>query len=422
MCSRDNLFTTVGALILGLSVVPSAVEPAIATTGYSVSLDDNALYKITLETGEATKMGPVVMSGGVGARNIHFTGVIELEFTPDGRLFGLDRDRDSLIHINPFTGYVMEEFPLRGPFFGRGIDHVPQHVGLAWFDAEVGSDPLTTIDTLVMVVGGVAGETSAAYSINQNTGRTRLLAELTNGIDEPFAFPDPIMALYQQNPLSPSTSSGTPYIVQSGGQVSVGQGDPPISGSVDELGIAEIFSSNSSGDRLAWIGTPQLSTLPEGDMNVFIEDSSGDGSGTFSSTMDTSGVGNFASLAITHTIRGPITEFGDANLDGKVDAADLNVLALKWQQTLPPVIGGHWHNTDFNSDSIVDAADLNLLALKWQFGVKQPSLISAQDAFTEILTSLNAPEPGTALVGAFLCILWAGRAESRWAKDRGDTF
>jgi hypothetical protein len=52
---------------------------------------------------------------------------------------------------------------------------------------------------------------------------------------------------------------------------------------------------------------------------------------------------------------------GDANLDGAVNAMDLNALGINWQQTVDP-----WSQGDFNADGIVNAADLNLLAINWQ--------------------------------------------------------
>ncbi len=57
--------------------------------------------------------------------------------------------------------------------------------------------------------------------------------------------------------------------------------------------------------------------------------------------------------------------FGDANLDGQVDATDLNALALNWRRTN----ADSWSQGDFNGDSIVNAADLNSLALNWRSGV-----------------------------------------------------
>lgn len=51
---------------------------------------------------------------------------------------------------------------------------------------------------------------------------------------------------------------------------------------------------------------------------------------------------------------------GDANLDGKVDVNDLNILGLNWLQDV-----NGWCNGDVSADGLVDANDLNALALNW---------------------------------------------------------
>ena len=57
---------------------------------------------------------------------------------------------------------------------------------------------------------------------------------------------------------------------------------------------------------------------------------------------------------------------GDANLDGRVDAQDLNVLGINWRRTGDCL---RWSNGDFNSDRFVDAADLNVVGINWRKGV-----------------------------------------------------
>ena len=52
---------------------------------------------------------------------------------------------------------------------------------------------------------------------------------------------------------------------------------------------------------------------------------------------------------------------GDANLDGSVNASDLNDLGQNWLDR-PNV----WSNGDFNADGTVDAGDLNKIGLMWQ--------------------------------------------------------
>jgi hypothetical protein len=72
---------------------------------------------------------------------------------------------------------------------------------------------------------------------------------------------------------------------------------------------------------------------------------------------------------------------GDANLDGLVNAADLNALALNWRNN--NAVG--WSIGDFNADSRVDAADLNLLALNWQRSI--PSAVPESAPLPELFSS-----------------------------------
>jgi hypothetical protein len=60
---------------------------------------------------------------------------------------------------------------------------------------------------------------------------------------------------------------------------------------------------------------------------------------------------------------------GDANHDGKVDVADLGILASNWQQT-----GRTFSQGDFTYDGKVDVADLGILASNWQGSLPMPSL------------------------------------------------
>ena len=52
---------------------------------------------------------------------------------------------------------------------------------------------------------------------------------------------------------------------------------------------------------------------------------------------------------------------GDANLDGVVNALDLNIVGRNWKQ---PMVGG-WCDGDFDSNGEVDAADLSVLGKNW---------------------------------------------------------
>jgi hypothetical protein len=77
---------------------------------------------------------------------------------------------------------------------------------------------------------------------------------------------------------------------------------------------------------------------------------------------------------------------GDATLDDKVNAFDLNALASHWQQQS----NSWWFEGDFNYDRIVNAFDLNLLAANWQFG--GGGGLEASLSFTDAMTL--APWPG----------------------------
>jgi hypothetical protein len=85
------------------------------------------------------------------------------------------------------------------------------------------------------------------------------------------------------------------------------------------------------------------------------------------------------------------TEYGDTNLDGKVDVADLGALASHWQSA------GTWATGDFNGTNTVDVADLGMLASHWQFGVSRGP--SFEDAIASVgLPSVAVPEPSSVLV------------------------
>lgn len=70
-------------------------------------------------------------------------------------------------------------------------------------------------------------------------------------------------------------------------------------------------------------------------------------------------------VAFVQTVIG--SQVGDANLDGMVDAGDLNQVGLHWQQSTDATQRLRWSEGDFNCDDRVNAADLNAVGLNWLF-------------------------------------------------------
>ena len=86
---------------------------------------------------------------------------------------------------------------------------------------------------------------------------------------------------------------------------------------------------------------------------------------------------------------------GDTNLDGDVDAADLNNLALHWQ-----IPGDYsWSGGDFDGNGVADSADLNMIGLNWRHGTSQ--------------TAAAVPEPHSCwLMLTIVCLSIRGRRHS----------
>jgi alpha-amylase len=95
-----------------------------------------------------------------------------------------------------------------------------------------------------------------------------------------------------------------------------------------------------------------------------------------------------------------LTEYGDVNLDGKIDVTDLGILATNWQTT-----SATWALADFTGDGIVDVTDLGLLATNWQFGVSGAGMSLDQAIRSVGLAGVSVPEP-TAL-SLLLGVAWS---------------
>ena len=107
--------------------------------------------------------------------------------------------------------------------------------------------------------------------------------------------------------------------------------------------------------------------------------------------VDDMDVSQWLSGAASHNGLSEAYSPGDANLDGSVNASDLNKLALSWQSS---VTG--WSLGDFTADGQANAADLNQLALNWQGSIPMASAASSP-----------VPEPSAMLLTVVgLVLLW----------------
>ena len=87
---------------------------------------------------------------------------------------------------------------------------------------------------------------------------------------------------------------------------------------------------------------------------------------------------------------------GDFNLDGSVNAADLDNLAVKWRES-----AAIWTGGDFTADGVVDPRDLNALAINWQESIPVASTANGP-----------VPEPSAVLLmAAGLALVWRRRVK-----------
>lgn len=92
-------------------------------------------------------------------------------------------------------------------------------------------------------------------------------------------------------------------------------------------------------------------------------------------------------------LQGPVPD-GDANLDGIVDANDLNVLGLRWQQDATS-----WCQGDFNRDGTINASDLNDVGQNWLTDVT-----GGQQALSQAAHSQAVPEPNAITLLVFAVV------------------
>ena len=92
---------------------------------------------------------------------------------------------------------------------------------------------------------------------------------------------------------------------------------------------------------------------------------------------------------------------GDADLNGLVNAADLNSLGSNWQARV-----SSWADGDFNGDSVADVADLNEMGLWW---TKTAADFAASEAPAPLAATVPEPVGYVMLLASFAGLLVARR-------------
>jgi hypothetical protein len=105
------------------------------------------------------------------------------------------------------------------------------------------------------------------------------------------------------------------------------------------------------------------------------------------------------------------TKFGDSNMDGRVDFADLVRVAQRYESTS---FGSGWGDGDFNYDGKVNFADLVRVAQNYDSSVGGAAVPGASADFAKDVAAAFAsvPEPGTA-TGAALLLAGCGAVRRR---------
>ncbi len=122
-------------------------------------------------------------------------------------------------------------------------------------------------------------------------------------------------------------------------------------------------------------------------------------SGKFT-TVEGLSINSNLSLAVTYTANSVLVTAarpGDANLDGRVNLADLQILGDHWNGT-----SASWALGDFSGDGRVNLSDLQIIGDNWGYGTSPD--IAFDEAWRQIGDQI--PEPGTLVVVLFsLCAM-----------------
>lgn len=325
-----------------------------------------------------------------------------LEFSPDGVLYGVDWA--ALYVVDPVTGAATNEVVLNdgelaivccGLTFkpdGTMLVHEYAYRNEAWMHTLYSGDPATGTLTSIANITGVTGlygieyangvlygaYDNALYSIDVTTGVATLIGtggsawDLTFGTDNLMRASGPNNGAVYTLDLTAGSATliknfqtdeskeaigltvvCSPIITTQPLSQMVYAGDTVTFSIVAEGTSVLSYQWQKQDDENAWVDIEEATT------SQYVLD-------PFATT-DAGGyrcvVTNLAGNVISNRVT---LNAGDANQDGRVDVADLGILAAHYGMTS----GATWTEGDFNGNGAVDVADLGILSAHYGFGVE----------------------------------------------------
>ncbi len=285
----------------------------------------------------ALAANPDATAGDLEFVEVHNPTAAPLDLTNWRLRGGVDMDFDDGTMLGAGESLVVISFNPDNP------DNAPR---VAAFRAHYG------ISDGVQLVGGFGGQ------LNNGGERVQLQRPGTPPADEPdvtpYLYEDEV--LYDDLAPWPVSADGTGPSIQRSSLTSYGNdagswiaadpspGSVDVNSTVGDLNGDNIVDASDVDVVCGAIGGPFMPSLDF------------DGSGT----IDFQDVESFVQSTLG-------TAMGDANLDGRIDATDLNRVGLHWLHT--DNVG--WGSGDFTCDGQVTASDLNRIGLNWLVGVPQ---------------------------------------------------